>query len=43
MSQFSTSFLYEAIDKVSPILDKIKENQKKVGIAVAKTQIKIIG
>ena len=41
MSQFSTSFLYEAIDKVSPILDKIKENQKKVGIAVAKTQMKV--
>ena len=41
MSQFSASFLYEAIDKVSPVLKTIRENQKKVGVTIAKTQAQV--
>ena len=41
MSQFSASFLYEAIDKVTPVLKEIKKAQKEIGVTVAKTQEKI--
>lgn len=40
-NQFSASFLYEAIDKVTPVLKDIAKMQKKLGVTIAKTRKKI--
>ena len=42
MSDYSASFLYEAIDKVTPVLDKINKAQKKLGVSMVKQNYKIM-